>query len=261
MQKALFEENGITSLGSLDEEGVRPNGGININPPPNERRCYCCMRPQSELTPFIEGVFFGKTHRQIVPYNSVIQGIYNEFYENCATEEDCQKSKDRLVHKYGEKKAEIIVGWIQLGQISSSYECRDCISMDAYEYDERYRDSHVPPQSCDCCGRHLGELSPFTEGDPVMDHFNGKLLARRYRPDAPPTEEVNRMMDEFFGTCITYEDHKKAQSKLIKKYGEEKAFKIWTFSFYLDGLFKSTWECNVCIVLDTAQYYEKRSKS
>ena len=141
--------------------------------------------------------------------------------------------------------------------VGSSRECSDCICLDEYAFRERYLDSLDPPEKCDCCGRHLGELKPFTEGDPVVSHFKGKLLARRYRPDAPPTEEVNKMMDEFFGNFITYEDHREAYEKLIQKYGEEEAEKLWTFAFFLDCIFKSSWECRNCIVLDTHQYFKK----
>lgn len=259
MQKLLFEVNGITSLGSVDkEEDLKPKGGSNINPKPNEDRCYCCGRPQSELTPFSENIFFGKTKRQIVPHNSIIHDIYMKYFEHCATADGYQKSMDSLVLSYGEIRAKSIVGWIDMGQISSSYECSDCISMDAYEYEERHRDSWDPPERCDCCGKLLGELSPFSEVDPVMGYFTGKLLARRYRPDAPPTEGFKKMMDEFFENCITYEDHKKAQSKLVQIYGLSEAFYLWTFAFFLDHLFQDSWECKDCIGLDTHHYFEKR---
>ena len=142
--------------------------------------------------------------------------------------------------------------------VGSSRECSDCICLDEYAFRERYFDSEDPPEMCDCCRKLLGELKPFTEGDPVMDHFNGKLLARRYRPDATPTEESNKIMDEFFGNCITYEDCAKAQRGLIQKYGMEEGYKLWTFAFFLDGLFKDSWECRNCIVLDTHQYLEKK---
>jgi hypothetical protein len=255
MQKSLFEVNEVSSFGNV---GVKPKDVISINPPPHEDRCECCMRLQSELKPFVDGVSFRFTKRPIVPNNYVIQGIFMEFYENCDTEEDCQKSKDRLVQKYGEKKAEYILGWIECGQRSFSYECRDCMSMDDYEYYERCLDNEDPPNRCGCCGRNIGELSPFTEGDAVMDHFNGKLLARRYRQDALPTGEVNKIMDELFGNCMTYDDHSEALDKLIQKVGKEEGLKLWTFAFYLDHIFNSSWECRNCIVLDTHQYLERK---
>lgn len=206
-----------------------------------------------------DGALLLRIYRPTVPRNKVVERIYEEFFENCPTEKDFQKAKEKLAQKYGEKQAEYIINWVHIsGSIGSSWECRDCICLDDYEFEERCIYNWKQPERCDCCGRHLDELRPFTEGDPVTDYFNGKLLARRDRPDAPPTEEVNKIMDEFFGSCITYEDHQKAKEKLIQKYGEEEAENLWTFAFFLDGLFKPSWECKDCIVLDTHQYFEKK---
>jgi len=260
MQKSLFEGNGVTSLGSIDgEKDLEPRDGINTTPPPDEDCCSCCKRPRSELTPFVEGIFFGKTSRGILPRSRLVQRIYGEFFGKCLTEKDVQEGKGKLAQKYGEKKAEQIINYADFsGCSNSSWECRDCICLDEYDFFWRRLDSKAPPERCNCCGRHLGELKPFTEGDPVMDYFNGKKLARRNRPDAPPTEGVNKMMDTFFGNCITNEDNNEAIEKLIQKYGDEEAEKLWTFAFFLDPIFKSTWECKDCIALDTAQYFEKK---
>ena len=43
-----------------------------------------------------------------------------------------------------------------------------------------------------------------------------------------------------------------------EKYGLEEAQKIWAFAYYLDGLFKPSWECRNCVALDTHQYFEKK---
>jgi hypothetical protein len=254
MEQKTLRENGIT-LGSGD---VTATDGIKINPPPNEPHFFCCGRPQSELTPFVEGVFLGKKYRRDAPQNKVVQIIYDEFFENCNTDEEYLKAKEKLVHKYGEKKAENIIGWVSLSNIVGSHgECVDCICLDDYAFKERYLDSLDPPEKCDCCSRNLGELSPFTEDDPVMNHFNGKLLARRYRIGAPPTEGVNKMADELFGNCITVQDLIKSQKKIIQEYGMEEGYKLWTFTFFLDDLFKHSWECRDCIILDTKQYFKK----
>ena len=101
MQKSLFEENEITSLGSVDGEDLTPKGGININPSPNGNCCICCGRPQSELTPFVEGVFLGKNYRRDAPANEVFDRIYDEFFDNCSTDSDFQKAEEKLVQKYG----------------------------------------------------------------------------------------------------------------------------------------------------------------
>ena len=260
MSELLFEVNGISSLGSVDGEDLTSKDLINTIPPPDEDGCDCCGRPLSELTPFdgpfIEGALLAEFVRRDAPYNEFVERINVEFFGNCS---DFQKAKEKLVKKYGEEKAKYIINWdIISNSISSSRECRDCIVLDDYEFLERRIDSRDPPKRCECCGRHLGELKPFTEGDPVMDHFNGKLLARRNRPDAPPTEGVNTMMDTFFGNCITYEECNEALEKLFQKLGEEEAEKLWTVAFFLDPIFKSTWECKNCIVLDTHKYFEKK---
>ena len=55
MKKILFEENGITSLGSVDDdEDLKPKGGININPPPLSESCDCSGRPLCDLKTFGE---------------------------------------------------------------------------------------------------------------------------------------------------------------------------------------------------------------
>jgi len=228
-------------------------------------RCNCCKRHTSELKPFdkagnlFDGALLMKIFRPALPHNEFVDKIYDEFFRNCPPEKDFQKAEEKLVQRYGAKKANFIIDYAMgSGCIGSSWECRDCIVLDGYEFDERRLDSWAPPEKCDCCGRHLGELSPFTEGDPVMDYFKGKRLARRYRPDAPPTGELNKMIDEFFGNCITYEDHQEALENFIQKYGEEKALELWTFAFVLDDLFKKSWECKDCIALDTHQYFEKK---
>jgi len=262
MEKVLFEGNRIISLGSVDgEEDLKPKGVININPPPMDGSCDCCGRARSELKHFsnIDGDLCRKTFRPYGLVTDVVHDINVEFFDKCITHEDYQKAEENLVQKYGEIKAGRIMNLkYAAGHLHRSFECMDCICLNDFQYFERCIHYFDQLERCDCCGRNLGELSPFIEGDPVMDYFNGKLLAKRYRQNVPPTEGVNKMMDEFFGNCITYEDHEKAQEELIQKYGLEEAQKLWTFAFYLDDLFKKSWECKDCIALDTHQYFEKK---
>lgn len=229
-----------------------------------DTRCECCGRPWEKLEPFgqVGDKFYKgrlwKIHRPDAPHNEVVERIYDEFFGNCPTEKDVQKAKEKLVQKYGQTIAEHMINWSSGYSVGSSWECRDCICLDDYAFQERRLDSLDPPERCDCCGRLLGELKPCTEGDPVASHFEGKLLARRMRPEATPIEGVNKMMDEFFGNCITYDDYEEAGEKLIQKYGKEKTHELCTFAFLLGGTFKSSWECKDCIVLDTHQYLEKK---
>jgi hypothetical protein len=270
MQKSLFEGNGITSLLIVDgEEDLKPKGGININPPPADGRCDGCGRYLSELKPFgkagdplvgdFDGALLLKNFRPDAPHNEVVERIYDEFFGNCPTEEDFQKAKENLAQKYGEKQAEYIINWVEIsGSVGSSWECRDCIVLDDYEFEDMVAARFDTPEKCDCCGKPLADLKPFTEGDPVMGYFIGKLLARRERPSVPPTDEFSKMMDEFFGNCITLDDNDEALGKLIQKYGREEALKLWTFTFFLDGSFQSNWECKDCIALDTHQYFVEK---
>jgi hypothetical protein len=260
MSKVLCKGNRVISLKVI-------NGGGNLKPIGDNVKihddcCSICKRPLSELTPFANGALLRGKLRRRAPYNKVFNRIFDEFFSNCSTYRQCQKAGKKLIKKYGEERANQIISWVTLTfKLKWCLECRDCVSLDDYESDERFHDGWNPPERCYCCGRHLGELKPFIEGDRVVSFFIGKPLARRYRPDALPTEGVTKVMDEFFGKCITYEDQQKAKVKLIQKYGEEEAENLWTNAFFLadwDDLLKSSWECKDCIGLDTHQYLEKK---
>jgi hypothetical protein len=50
-----------------------------------------------------------------------------------------------------------------------------------------------PPQDgrCDCCGRHINELSPFGKaGDPLVGDFDGAYLVKRWRAEGPPDGRI-----------------------------------------------------------------------
>jgi hypothetical protein len=115
-----------------------------------------------------------------------------------------------------------------------------------------------PPDDgrCDCCEKHLNELKPFS----VTGHAWGMdiedaLLVKRGRPMGPPDEEVDRIMKEFFGSCLSDEDEKKAEERLIEVYGEEKAGKLMG-SFEESHMVTTSWECRECMALDTEAYFE-----
>ena len=102
MSQIIINENGITSLGSIDkEEDIKAKPGININPPPQNGECECCGRHISELKPFggpgepLVGDFAGE----------YLVKMYRSF----------------------------------CGCIGSSWECRDCAVQDTDEYDEKLK--------------------------------------------------------------------------------------------------------------------------
>ena len=148
MSEVLFEGNGVTSLLSVDgEEDLKPKAGINMNPPPEVERCSYCGRHISELKPFgkagdplvgdFDGALLVKTYRNDAPYTGVIDEIYFEFFGDCFTDRDFQNAYEKLVKRYGEKKARYLINWSQLsGHIGSGWQCRECACMDDYEFHE-----------------------------------------------------------------------------------------------------------------------------
>jgi hypothetical protein len=77
---------------------------------------------------------------------------------------------------------------------------------------------------CDCCDKHINDLEPFSISNySDVGDIDGALLVKRFRTMAPPNEEVDRIMKEFFGSCLSDEDEKKAEERLIEVYGKEKA--------------------------------------
>jgi hypothetical protein len=121
-----------------------------------------------------------------------------------------------------------------------------------------------PPPSngrCDGCGRHLSELKPFGKaGDPLVGDFDGALLVKSFRPDAPPNEEVDKIWEEFFGECHTQDDYNEAKEKLIQTYGEEKALQLEDYKSASETVGKA-WLCRDCIILEDDEYFKKRRKN
>jgi hypothetical protein len=114
-----------------------------------------------------------------------------------------------------------------------------------------------PPEDgrCRCCGRHISELKPFGEaGDPLVGDFDGALLVKKYRFDAPPNEEVDEIMKEFFGTGCSSEDYAKARDKLIEKYGQEEAEEMMYYHAN-SGYVSKSWECRNCACLSTKRFH------
>lgn len=121
---------------------------------------------------------------------------------------------------------------------------------------------NAPPAdgSCDCCGKPLKELKPFGKaGDPLVGDFSGALLVKKWRWMAPPDEEVNRIMDRFFGRDPTKDEYERAKRRLIKEYGREEAERL-ELHHSLSTTTSSSWECRDCAVLDVYEYFEIRKK-
>jgi hypothetical protein len=114
-----------------------------------------------------------------------------------------------------------------------------------------------PDGSCNCCGRHLSELKPFGKaGDPLVGDFHGALLVKTYRTDVPLNEEIDAIIEEFFGGCSS-SDYDKANDNLIEKYGQEEAEGM-TFYHQLSHQVGKSWECRDCICLSTKRFHVMR---
>jgi len=116
-----------------------------------------------------------------------------------------------------------------------------------------------PPEDggCECCGKHISELKPFGKaGDPLVGDFNGALLVKVWRLDFPPNEEAESIKEEFYRDCHSKEDHRRADERLIQKYGKEEAEKIFSF-LSAHSQVGAFWLCRDCIILSEDDFYGK----
>jgi len=151
MAEQLIDNDVAISLGSIDgEEGLKPRPGlININPPPQDGECMCCGRHFDELEPFgaagdpLVGDFAGalliKKFRTALPQSDAeTERIYEQFIVARDPHSDYDKARESLIKECGERDAEIIMIRVEGGsQVGSSWECRDCIGLDMFEYFEK----------------------------------------------------------------------------------------------------------------------------
>jgi hypothetical protein len=79
-------------------------------------------------------------------------------------------------------------------------------------------------------------------------------LVKTFREDAPPDEELNKIIGELLKS---EEDYGKVMSKLIEKYGEEEAKEMDDYYASSNQVGKS-WECRDCICLSSKRFYRMR---
>jgi hypothetical protein len=141
----------ISYIGNFDRvcgsEDLEPRKGMSINPPPSDGKCMCCGRHLEELSPFggpddpLVGDFAGalliKKYRRCGPYDEEAEIAYAEAAEKYV-EDGLESPMDWLVRKYGKEKGERLNFAVEFHeQISSSWECRDCVVLDNDEYFEK----------------------------------------------------------------------------------------------------------------------------
>jgi hypothetical protein len=148
MAEVLIQENGIVSLGSVEnEEDLKPRPGININPPPKDGRCECCGRHISELKPFgkagdplvgdFDGALLVKRWRPDGPYDEEAERAMKNA-EKRFRDEGYENPLEWMVNEYGKDKGEQFFFAVELHHdLRKSWECRDCIVLDEEEYFEK----------------------------------------------------------------------------------------------------------------------------
>jgi len=57
----------------------------------------------------------------------------------------------------------------------------------------------------------------------LVGDFDGALLVKNFRPDAPPDEELEKLWRNSSGSAVRGRITTKAEEKLIEKYGQEEA--------------------------------------
>jgi hypothetical protein len=113
-----------------------------------------------------------------------------------------------------------------------------------------------PDGRCDCCGKDLNELKPYSlVGHPCGVDIEEALLVKTFRPSAPPEERVDRVIKEFFGSHLSDEEEKRAEERLIEVYGHELAGYLLLYAGAASQV-NASWECSECIALDTEAYFE-----
>ncbi len=152
MTKTFHNENGFLSLSAVSkEEDLKPTGyRALVNPPPQDGRCHVCGRHISELKPFggpgdpLVGDFTGELlvkrfRRDYLYYNEEAAKAWEEA-DKAMKETPGLDVFSWFITRYGEEKGERLCeeknGWGE-GWISPSWECRDCIVMDDFEYNRR----------------------------------------------------------------------------------------------------------------------------
>ena len=144
-------------------------------------------------------------------------------------------------------------GVVSLGSISDENDLKDKARINI----------NPPPEdfSCDCCGRHISELTPFGKaGDPLVGDFDGALLVKKHRPQGPYNEQAEKAFIHV-EKILEEEGHagEDPEDWMIKIYGKEKG-QQYLNAVYAYGCIGSSRECRDCAILDEDEYFERLFK-
>jgi hypothetical protein len=115
---------------------------------------------------------------------------------------------------------------------------------------------------CDCCERHISELTPFGKaGDPLVGDFDGELLVKKFRTMGPYDQKADKaynrvikmMEEEGLAGADPFE-------LMIKIYGKERG-KRYLFAVEAFSMVGSSWECRDCAILEGDEYFDQLYKT
>jgi hypothetical protein len=117
-----------------------------------------------------------------------------------------------------------------------------------------------PPKDgrCECCGRHMSELSPFGKvRHPIFGDLEGALLVKKWRKLQPSDARPQSVHGEMIVKGPTGTLLENGKKYLIERSGDGMAEEIRLYHFSGENRVGSSWECRDCIDLDEEEYLER----
>jgi len=111
--------------------------------------CECCGRTEYELEPFSKlgdseitekfgDALLVKSPRPLCPPDKEVNRIWKKFFGRCRTNTDFEKSRAKLVQKYGQERVSEIDFIAQAsGHFEKVWQCKDCAILSDEEYYEK----------------------------------------------------------------------------------------------------------------------------
>jgi hypothetical protein len=135
---------------------------------------------------------------------------------------------------------------------------------DESEENEKINIKPPPPKydRCDCCGRHISELTPFNKNDdPLVGECDGELLMITRRRLTAYDEKAEKAYDHVKKLMEKEGQANDCPSKWFKKiYGEELGGR---YSITVEAYRQVDYvmECRDCVELDEEEYFEQIRKT
>ena len=138
-----MQKNKVTDVDPFAVYSEKDLNRFILNPPHPEGKCNCCGKSFNNLKPFPhDHALLVKNFRTYCPHDEEVEKAVDNFFRNCETEVDLEKAREKLIGKYGKKKAAEMEGiYYMAGCVMASWECSECFFLDPYEFDEKFWDT------------------------------------------------------------------------------------------------------------------------